>query len=188
VRKGDRCAHCEHGQLKIKRAIELGHTFKLGTRYSLAMKANYLDLKGKERPMVMGCYGIGVGRLLASVIEAHHDEKGIIWPASLAPFDVTVLVLNSEDTAQHKLGEQVYEILKQSRFEVLFDDRAESAGVKFKDADLIGIPLQVVIGPRGIKSKSIELQWRRDGNKHSVSYADGFQALVQTVMNEVRTL
>jgi prolyl-tRNA synthetase len=185
VRDGDRCARCQQGRLTLKRAIELGHTFKLGTRYSSAMGATYLDYEGKEKLIVMGCYGIGVGRLLASIIEAHHDEKGIVWPGSVAPFDATLLVLNSEDAAQRALGEQVYQELRQARIEVLFDNRSESAGSKFKDAGLIGIPLQIVIGPRGIRNKSVELQKRRDASKSTVSCAENLQALVQQVMEVV---
>ncbi|MBI1744596.1 proline--tRNA ligase [Candidatus Acetothermia bacterium] len=184
VREGDRCTRCQQGILKIKRAIELGHTFKLGTRYSSAMRAMYLDTSGQEQPIVMGCYGIGVGRLMAAIIEAHHDAKGIVWPGGVAPFEATVLVLNSEDSAQRELGEQVYQALRQAQMEVLFDDRPESAGVKFKDADLIGIPLQIVIGPRGLKNKTAELQRRRDGSKREVSYTEGFQAVVQAVTEE----
>ena len=188
AREGDRCARCQQGFLKIKRAIELAHIFKLGTRYSASMRARYLDASGKEELIVMGCYGIGVGRLMAAIIEAHHDAKGIVWPASVTPFEATVLVLNSEDVAQQELGEQMYEALRQAQMEVLFDDRSESAGVKFKDADLIGIPLQIVIGPRGLKNKMLELQRRRDGSKRDLSYAEGFQTLVQAVMEEVRML
>lgn len=181
VREGERCSQCQEGSLSIKRAIELGHTFKLGTRYSSAMRATYLDSAGKEELIVMGCYGIGVGRLLAAIIEAHHDEKGIVWPVSVAPFDATVLVLNSEESAQRELGEQVYRALGAARFDVLLDDRKESAGVKFKDADLIGVPIQIVVGPRGLKNKTLELQKRGETEKSVISYAEGLDELIQAI-------
>ena len=152
------------------------------------MRAMYSDADGKEQPIVMGCYGIGVGRLMAAIIEAQHDAKGIVWTVSVAPFGATVLVLNSQDAAQREAGERAYESLQRERFEVLLDDRSESAGVKFKDADLIGIPLQIVIGPRGIKNKTVELQRRRDGSKRDVSYAGAFEALVKAVSEEMQML
>jgi len=163
VRDGDLCPRCHEGRLEIKRGIELGHIFKLGTKYSEALGATFLDREGKERPFFMGCYGIGLGRLMAAVIEAHHDEKGIIWPVSIAPFQVIILVLNTADPAQAGLGERLYAAL-QSEFEVLYDDREESAGVKFNDADLIGIPIQIVVGPQGVRRGTIELR-RREGQK-----------------------
>ncbi|NIT78918.1 MAG: hypothetical protein GWO44_18990 [Thermoplasmata archaeon] len=151
----------------MKRGIELGHIFKLGEKYSRALGATFLDRKGQEKPFVMGCYGIGMGRLMAAVIESHHDGKGISWPVSIAPFQVVILVLNTDDPPQVELGERLYAEL-QTEFEVLYDDRDESAGVKFNDADLMGMPLQLVIGPRGMGQGEIEIQRRRDRTRRGI--------------------
>ncbi len=184
VRQGDLCPHCQN-PLSVKNAIELGHIFKPGTRYSEAMGAKILDKNGIEKPVTMGCYGIGVGRLMAAVVEAHHDEKGIIWPEALAPFHVALLVLNPDRTEQAELAEKTYEALEAASLEVLYDDRVEGAGVKFKDADLIGIPYQVVIGPRGLKDQTVGLQRQRNGQKREISYAQGLDSLVQTLTMEL---
>lgn len=183
VRDGDRCSHCG-GRLEVKRAIELGHIFKLGTKYSEALGATFLDREGKERPFFMGCYGIGLGRLMAAVIEAHHDEKGIIWPTSIAPFQVIILVLNSAEPAQAMLGERLYKELSQE-FEVLYDDRDESAGVKFNDADLIGVPVQVVVGPQGLSSGELEVR-RRGGGSRRLSLAEGLERVVAVIREELQ--
>jgi prolyl-tRNA synthetase len=184
AREGDLCPHCQ-SPLVIKNAIELGHIFKLGTRYSEAMGAKILDKNGIEKPVTMGCYGIGVGRLMAAIVEAHHDEKGIIWPEALTPFHVALLVLNPDRTEQAELAEKTYEALEAASLKVLYDDRVESAGVKFKDADLIGIPYQVVIGPRGLKDQTVGLQRRRDGQKREISYAQGLDSLVHILTMEL---
>jgi prolyl-tRNA synthetase len=186
VKDGDRCPHCG-GTLQVRRGIELGHIFKLGTKYSEALGATFLDRDGRERPLVMGCYGIGTGRLMAAVIEAHHDEKGISWPISIAPFQVIILVLNIDEPSQVELGERLYAKL-QGEFEVLYDDRAESAGVKFNDADLIGIPLQVIVGPRGMQDNKIEIQRRRNGKKRETSIAAGLEEVVAALREEIELL
>ncbi len=178
ARAGDPCPHC-HSPLALKSAIELGHIFKLGTRYSEVMGAKILTKDGSERSLAMGCYGIGVGRLMAAIVEAHHDEKGIIWPEEIAPFQIALLVLNTDRPEQTELAEKLYALLCASGFEVLYDDRAESAGVKFTDADLIGVPYRMVIGSRTLQNKTIELRRRRDGTKRELSYAQGLEALVQ---------
>lgn len=167
AREGDRCPRCG-GRLRIQRAIELGHIFKLGTKYSEAMGATFLDREGKPRPLIMGCYGIGVGRLLAAVIEAHHDEEGIIWPAHLAPFQVVVSVLNPDHDELLRLGEDLARALDAAGFEVLLDDRDQSAGEKFHDAKLWGIPVLLVVGPRAAKQNQVELERRADGAKFAV--------------------
>ena len=146
ISKGDVCGKCGKPGMESTRGIEVGHIFKLGTKYSQAMNATYLDADGKSQPYIMGCYGIGVGRTAAAAIEQHHDQWGIIWPAALAPYQVIVLVANVSDDAQRQAGQAIYEQLLAAGTEVLFDDRDERAGVKFKDADLIGIPLRVTIG------------------------------------------
>jgi len=161
---GHLCAHCG-GVLVAEAAIELGHCFKPGTRYSDAVGATYLDPQGHERPVVMGSYVIGVGRLMAAVIETHHDERGIVWPPSIAPFDVHLLTLGT-DEAVHAQGEEIYADLTgfgkpvRSGLEVLYDDREESAGVKFADADLIGCPVRVTVSRRSLKAGGVELKAR----------------------------
>jgi len=158
------CAHCG-GMLAAESAIELGHCFKLGTRYSNAVGATYLDPEGHERPVVMGSYGIGVGRLMAAVIETHHDEHGIVWPPAIAPFDVHLLTLGSDEAVQ-TCAEEIYADLTgfgkpvRSGLEVLYDDRRESAGVKFADADLIGCPVRATVSKRSLKAGGVELKAR----------------------------
>ncbi len=164
ARDGDRCPRCG-GKLRVQRAIELGHIFKLGTKYSEAMGANFLDREGRSRPLIMGCYGIGVGRLLAAVIEAHHDEAGIIWPENLAPFEAVVSVLDPKEPSLLNLGKELAWALAQAGLEVLLDDRDQSAGEKFHDAKLWGIPVLVVVGPRAARQNQVELERRRDGLK-----------------------
>jgi len=164
ARDGDRCPRCG-GRLRVHRAIELGHIFKLGTKYSEAMGATFLDQDGKPRPLIMGCYGIGVGRLLAAVIEVHHDEAGIIWPTNLAPFEVIVSVLDPKQSSLLTLGEKLAQALASAGFEVLLDDRDQSAGEKFHDAKLWGFPILVVVGPRAVGQNQVELERRQDGAK-----------------------
>jgi prolyl-tRNA synthetase len=142
---GDQCPHCD-GHLEFHRGIEVGHIFKLGTKYSEALGATYLDQNGKEQVMIMGCYGIGVSRLLAAIVEQSHDDKGIIWPLSVAPFQVHIVPVNMNDQNQVQLAEQLYNRLVEAGVEVLLDDRDERPGVKFKDADLIGLPIRITIG------------------------------------------
>ncbi len=161
---GDDCPRCE-GKLEIWRGIEVGHVFKLGTKYSEAMNATVLDGQGKERALVMGCYGIGIGRTAAAAIEQNHDDNGIIWPMPLAPFQVIVTMLNPKDEAVSAAGEKLYQDLLDEGIEVLLDDRDERPGSKFKDADLIGIPLRVNVGARGLKEQSFEFQDRRGGER-----------------------
>jgi prolyl-tRNA synthetase len=144
---GDPCPHC-HTPLNERRAIELGHIFKLGTFYSDALGALYRNEDGSSHPIVMGCYGIGVSRIVAAAVEQGHDDNGIIWPPGIAPFQCAVIIVNPREQAQRQLGEEIYRRLVEARAEALLDDRVQSPGVKFKDLDLIGIPLQVVAGKR----------------------------------------
>lgn len=176
---GDRCPRCE-GSFEIKRGIEVGHIFKLGTKYSEAMGANFLDEEGKEQVVIMGCYGIGVGRTAAASIEQNHDEAGIIWPKPLAPFDCEVLPVNVKDEETRKAAEALYESLKKE-MEVLLDDRDERAGVKFKDADLIGIPVRVTIGERNLKQGMVEIKDRKTGEVRLVAL-DGAAAEVKKLL------
>ncbi|MCX8083204.1 MAG: proline--tRNA ligase [bacterium] len=142
--------------------LEVGHIFKLGTKYSEAMKALFVDSDGKEKPAVMGCYGIGVSRIVSSVIEGNYDKKGIIWPLSVAPFTVLVIPVNSEDTLIRETAERIYDDLKNTGIEVLYDDRDISAGMKFSDGDLIGVPLWVVIGKKFIEKGKVEVKIRKE--------------------------
>ncbi|MBF0510732.1 MAG: proline--tRNA ligase [Candidatus Omnitrophica bacterium] len=144
-------------------AIELGHIFQLGTKYSDSLGAVYLDENGQQKPMIMGCYGIGVSRLIAAVIEANHDEAGIIWPKEIAPFDVEILPVQTADEGLMSFAQVCYQDLKAAGLEVLLDDRDESAGRKFNDADLVGIPLRVVIGKRLLAQGQVEIKVRRGG-------------------------
>jgi prolyl-tRNA synthetase len=184
ARDGDRCPHCG-GTLQVRRGIELGHIFKLGTKYSEAMGATFLDRMGKPRAFVMGCYGIGTGRLLAAVLEQHHDEEGIIWPVSIAPFQALVSVLNPDRTSELSLGQALAQALDRAGLEVLLDDRDQTPGEKFHDAKLIGIPVLVVVGPRSMSRGEVELERRWDGAKAAVA-ADP-QALIPSVRQLLRT-
>jgi prolyl-tRNA synthetase len=148
VASGERCTACPDGRLEVAKSLEIGHIFKLGTKYSESMGATVLDENGKARPIVMGSYGIGVERIMASVIEQNHDADGIIWSSATAPFDVVVTVTNVRDDRLLELGTRLYRELARDGFEALLDDRDERAGVKFKDADLIGIPYRVNVGKR----------------------------------------
>jgi prolyl-tRNA synthetase len=159
VRHGDRCCHCGK-DLEFSRGIEVGHTFKLGLKYSKSMKATYLDEAGKENFMVMGCYGIGVSRIIAATIEQSNDENGIIWPVPLAPFQVSVVPINYADAKTKEIADHIYAELTAKGFDVLLDDRDERAGIKFKDADLIGIPYRVTIGEKNLKNNNVELKAR----------------------------
>jgi prolyl-tRNA synthetase len=142
-------------------AIELGHIFQLGTKYTDALDGFYLDAQGKRQPMVMGCYGIGVSRMIAAIIETSHDDAGIIWPKEVAPFDVEILPLQANDPQSMALAMKYYDELRKAGVEVLLDDRDESAGRKFNDADLVGIPWKVIIGKRKLAEGSVELKNRR---------------------------
>ncbi|MGB9694390.1 MAG: proline--tRNA ligase [Caldisericaceae bacterium] len=169
VREGDLCPKCGT-PLQMKEGIELGHTFKLGTKYSEKMKATFLDREGKEQLYVMGCYGIGVGRTLQSVVEQHHDDKGIKWPVSISPFDIEILPLNYSDVETRDFADLLYTKLTKDGYETLLDDRTEAtAGVKFNDADLIGCPIQIVIGRTFKTDNKIEMKIRQTGEKLRLS-------------------
>jgi len=161
AREGDQCPKC-NGKLGSQQGIEVGHIFKLGIFLSERLGAYYLDKDGASKPIIMGCYGIGVGRLLAAAVEQNHDDKGIIWPLPIAPFQVCICPLKIEDNAIMQAAENLYSELMSAGIEVLLDDRPESPGVKFNDADLVGIPLRIVISARTLKTNSVELKWRKD--------------------------
>jgi prolyl-tRNA synthetase len=170
AREGDPCPRCG-APLVIKRGIEVGHIFKLGTKYSEPMACNFLDGKGETHPMIMGCYGLGVGRTIAAAVEQNHDENGIIWPRPLAPFEVELIALNPDVKAVNDAAEKLYAELGAAGIEVFYDDRDERPGVKFNDADLIGFPLRVVVGKKGVEHGQVELSLRRDRAKIPVPLA-----------------
>ncbi len=159
--QGDKCPECG-GKLSSTRGIEVGHIFKLGIFISEKLGASFLDQDGVSRPAVMGCYGIGLGRLLAAIVEQSHDDNGIIWPISVAPYQVYLCPLHLDNPAVTSAAEKVYQELENAGIEVLFDDRDESPGVKFNDADLLGIPLRLTISPRTLQNQSIETKWRTE--------------------------
>ena len=163
VEEGDACPVCENGHLHIGRGIEAGQIFALGTKYSEAMGATFLDEAGKTQPLQMGCYGIGVGRTMAAAIEQNHDEHGIIWPRAIAPYEVVVVAVNAKAEEQLAYAEEVYEELRAAGVDVLLDDRRERAGVKFNDCDLIGYPVRIAIGPKTIENGTIEVKIRKSG-------------------------
>jgi prolyl-tRNA synthetase len=181
VNEGDKCPCCE-GTLKITRGIEVGHVFQLGDKYSKAMNATFLDENGKRRFYTMGCYGIGVSRLVQATIEQNHDEAGIVWPLSLAPFEVIIIVLNTKDKEQSAIAEDIYTGLLNKGIEVIIDDREESAGRKFADADLIGFPYHVIIGKKTKASSRVELKVRKNNQKMEVSLGSA----VEDIRLEVR--
>jgi len=180
---GDACPRCDGGSLETHRGIEVGQVFYLGTKYSEAMGATYLDAEGRERPIEMGCYGIGISRMVAAAIEQNHDADGIIWPLSIAPFQILLLPINYKDRAIREAADKLYQELQAQGVEVLLDDRDERPGVKFKDADLIGIPLRVTIGAKGLEKGYLELRRRRDGKSNEIPIADGAEQL-RTILNE----
>ncbi len=163
----DPCPRCG-GPVEIFRGIEVGHVFMLGTKYSVAMKASFLDADGTEKPFIMGCYGIGVSRVVAAAIEQNHDENGIIWPEGIAPFSVHLLLLQEQSPQARAGAETLYRALTEKGIEVLYDDRAERPGVKFKDADLLGIPVQAIISEKKIVQGEVELKVRRTAERRDV--------------------
>lgn len=182
LREGDSCPEC--GQpVKVARGIEVGQVFKLGTKYSKAMGAYYKDENQKEQTIYMGCYGIGVTRTLAAVVEQHHDENGIIWPISIAPYHCIVTVVNTKDEDQMVMAEHIYTSLQNMGIEVLLDDRKERPGVKFKDADLLGIPIRITVGKLASEGK-VEYKLRRDIDKTELTQEDAIAATVQIVSEE----
>lgn len=184
VREGDPCPRCGRS-LQLQRGIEVGHIFKLGTKYSTPMGCTFLDATGREQPMIMGCYGLGIGRTVAAAVEQNHDQAGIIWPLPLAPFEVEVLNLNPDSTEVARTAESLYGDLQAAGVEVLYDDRDERSGVKFKDADLIGIPVRVVVGKKGLEQGQVEISLRRYNKKRPVPLKETI-ARVRAVVDELR--
>jgi len=176
----DACPRCGGG-LKFSRGIEVGHIFKLGTKYSKAMGADYLDENGKEQPIIMGCYGIGVGRTVAAAIEQNHDENGIIFPIPIAPFEVTVLPLQMQEEAVVREADKLYAILEDQGFDVLLDDRDLRAGAKFKDADLLGTPVRITIGSRNLEKGKLEMKLRTEKESTLIPAAEAEKRIRETI-------
>ena len=179
---GDACPVCG-APVKHARGIEVGQVFKLGTKYSEAMKAYYKDENMKDHPIVMGCYGIGVTRTMAAIIEQHHDDNGIVWPIAVAPYHVIITVMKPDDEVQAKVADQIYSELTAAGVEVMLDDRKERPGVKFKDADLLGIPVRITVG-RGAADGMIEYKMRRDADKEEMSAAEGIRKAIDVINAE----
>ena len=177
---GDPCPRCA-GKLEVWRGIEVGHVFKLGTKYSQALQATFLDAQGQEQVIFMGCYGIGVGRTVAAAIEQNNDENGIVFPMPIAPFQVIVTMVNPNDQEVRQAAEALYARLLELGIEVLLDDRDERPGSKFKDADLLGIPLRVTVGARGLKDGALEVQERRSGAREMLPLAEVAEAVAERV-------
>ncbi|MEA2563352.1 MAG: prolyl-tRNA synthetase [Acidobacteriota bacterium] len=178
VSGGDPCPRCE-GTLELFRGIEVGHIFKLGTKYSEKLGCNFTDEDGQERPMIMGCYGLGIGRTVAAAIEQNHDADGIIWPRPLAPFEVLLAALNPDDGEVRRVAEQIYGQLLEKGIEVLYDDRDERPGVKFKDADLVGFPVRVVVGAKSLADGKVEVSLRRDRQKQLVPVVEAVSRVME---------
>ena len=183
ARPGDSCPKCNSGKLLSRHGIEVGHVFKLGTFLSERLGAFFLDQNGIIKPIIMGCYGIGLGRLVAAAVEQNHDDKGIIWPPAIAPYHIYLCPLRLENPEVAKTAEKLYEDLTKENLETLFDDRNESPGIKFNDADLLGIPLRLTLSPRTLQSQSIEIKWRNAKQTQLLPLA-GITARIKELLDE----
>jgi prolyl-tRNA synthetase len=179
AKAGDICPQCGKGDLELTRGVEIGHIFKLDTKYSAAMKATFLDTEGKEKPFIMGCYGFGVSRAVAATIEQHHDEKGIRWPKSLTPFHVVLTLVNISDETTVSAAEKIYAELGAAGFDVLMDDRDLRPGPKFKDAELIGVPVRVTLGERNLKDGNAEIYYRLEDKADVLKLGDVVSAVTK---------
>ncbi|MCE5267708.1 MAG: proline--tRNA ligase, partial [Planctomycetaceae bacterium] len=180
---GDPCPRCS-GKLKLRHAIEVGHVFKLGTKYTAALGAKFLDADEQLKPIIMGCYGIGVNRIIAGLVETSHDQDGIIWPMSLAPYEVLLTPVKVPDEASMKVARELHDQLTAAGVDVLVDDRDCRAGVKFKDGDLIGVPLRVVIGDRGLKEGKLEVKWRWEKAAETIDLVGAAETLADLIRRE----
>jgi len=180
---GDSCVQCGK-PIRIERVIEIGNIFKLGTKYSVPLRANYLDENGLEKPIIMGSYGIGPARIAAAAIEQGNDENGIIWPLSIAPYQILIVPVNIKDVQCMDVAEDIYTALEEKGFEVLMDDRDERAGVKFKDADLIGIPHRIIIGEKNLKEGFVELKERKTGLVEKVKIEEAVERMAKKLVME----
>jgi prolyl-tRNA synthetase len=177
---GDTCSRCG-GTFKSSKGIEVGHNFKLGTLYSEAFDTKYIDKDGNSQLLVMGCYGIGLGRLMAAAVEQNHDDKGIIWPMSIAPYQVYLCPLYREGTEVSAIAEKLYVELTENGIEVLIDDRAESPGVKFNDADLLGIPIRITVSPRSLEKNSLEIKKRAEKDSGLIPLEEAVEKITELV-------
>ncbi|SHE61885.1 proline--tRNA ligase [Caloramator proteoclasticus] len=184
ITQGDRCPKCG-GSITINRGIEVGHIFKLGTKYSEKMNATFVDEKGEQKPIIMGCYGIGINRTMAAIIEQNHDEKGIIWPISIAPYKVIVVPVAMKDDEQVKVAEEIYNKLNDMGVETLIDDRDERAGVKFNDADLIGIPIRITVGKK-IKDGIVEFKLRNSSEVIDIKVEDIYNRVLEVIKENIK--
>lgn len=184
IQETDSCPHCG-GKVAKARGIEVGQVFKLFTKYSEALKANYLDENGKEKPILMGCYGVGVSRTMAAAIEQNNDADGIIWPAAIAPYQILVVPVNVKDDESNAKAEEVYSALQEAGIETVIDDRKERAGVKFKDADLIGYPIRVVIGPKTVAEGQMEVKIRKTGEVLNVPLNGDYVAALKELLTSL---
>jgi prolyl-tRNA synthetase len=181
---GSRCAKCNSKFVAV-RGIEVGHIFVLGTVYSAKLGANFIDAAGVSHPCVMGCYGMGISRLLAAAIEQYHDDKGIIWPMPIAPYQVHLCPLYREGTKVAEMADKIYAELEAAGIEVLFDDRLESPGIKFNDADLLGMPLRITISPRTLEKNSVEVKWRAEKDAKNLPLEGLTKAIKQMVAEKL---
>ncbi len=168
VEPGDTCKRCGRSKLVMKRGVELGHIFKLDKKYSKSMKATFLDHDGKEQEFIMGCYGFGVSRAVAAAVEAHHDERGIVWPTAITPFHAIILPINVSDESLMKTADSIYDELRAAGWDILMDDRDLRAGFRFKDADLVGVPIRITLGERNLKEGKIEVYYRQEDRSELV--------------------
>ncbi|MCW9026228.1 MAG: His/Gly/Thr/Pro-type tRNA ligase C-terminal domain-containing protein, partial [Thiovulaceae bacterium] len=175
----DNCPHCE-GKLSLTKGIEVGHIFKLGTTYSKALKAEFLDEGGKSQPFIMGTYGMGVSRLVAAIIEQHHDENGCIWTKETAPYTINIMISNVKDEAQNTLGEELYLKLLGENVEVMIDDRKDRFGFKMKDAELIGFPYTVIIG-KELENGVVQIFKRDTKEKMSVATGEIYEKIMELI-------
>jgi prolyl-tRNA synthetase len=182
---GDRCARCADGHLRGYRGVEVGQVFFLGTKYSKPMGCSFLDADGTEKPMQMGCYGIGVTRIVAAAIEQNHDKDGIVWPVPIAPYEVALLALQADDPKLVEACDRIYDQLTSAGVEVLYDDRDERPGVKFKDADLVGIPYRIAVGKKGLVEGVAEVKLRRGPEVRKIKI-DDVAALVEGEVRKER--
>jgi prolyl-tRNA synthetase len=181
---GDACPRCDRGHFVGYRGVEVGQVFFLGTKYSAPMKCNFLDGDGKEKPMIMGCYGIGVTRIAAAAIEQNHDKDGITWPVAIAPFEVALVSLQVGDAQVSEVAERLYAELGKAGIEVMYDDRDERPGVKFKDADLVGLPYRIAVGKKGVAEGIVELKSRRSPDVVKVKIEDVVRVVSEKVLAE----
>jgi len=181
--EAERCIRCGEGVYRFHKGIEVGHVFKLGTKYSESLNAAYLDGEGRKRPLMMGCYGIGVSRMLAAAVEQNYDEAGIVWPMSIAPFRVHIVPVSMQDEAQRELAESLYERFLSAGIDALIDDRDERAGVKFKDSDLIGVPIRIVVGKQAGQGV-VEMKLRDGSGNAAVTVEEAYAAVLDRIRNQ----